>query len=101
MKLLFFYLTLKSANWAYTAQGDDELSFEEGDVIYVSDQSSEWWRATCKGKSGLVPGNYLIESDGNSSQIDFPLQEAAKRGNLEWVSPRSFKPSRCRDSKFK
>ena len=89
---MIFYLTLKSANWAYTAQGDDELSFEEGDVIYVSDQSSEWWRATCKGKSGLVPGNYLIESDGNSSQIDFPLQEAAKRGNLEWVSPKFFTP---------
>lgn len=74
------------ANWAYSAQGDDELSFDEGDLIYISDQATEWWRGTCKGKSGLVPGNYLLESDGTSSQVDFPLQEAAKRGNLEWVN---------------
>ena len=73
------------ATWAYVAQGEDELSFEEGDLLYVADQSQEWWRATCKGKTGLVPGNYLLESDGTSSQVDFPLQEAAKRGNLEWV----------------
>ena len=73
------------ATWAYEAQGDDELFFE-GDLIFVSDQSQEWWRATCKGKPGLVPGNYLAsEEAGNSNQIDFPLQEAAKRGNLDWV----------------
>ena len=62
----------------------DELTFEEGDVIYVSDQSDAgWWKATIKGKAGLVPSNYL-ESE-KSEAIDNPLHEAAKRGNIAFL----------------
>nr|CAB3264593.1 osteoclast-stimulating factor 1-like [Phallusia mammillata] len=69
------------AMWSYTSQQPDELSFEEGDRIYISDQSeSGWWKATVKGKAGLVPSNYVAEDIADS--IDFPLHEAAKRGNI-------------------
>lgn len=72
------------AMWAYTAQQSDELSFEEGDRLYISDQSeSGWWKATVKGKSGLVPSNYVAEDIADS--IDFPLHEAAKRGNISFL----------------
>lgn len=48
------------ALYNYTAQQPDEISFEEGDIIYVSDNGAEggWWRATCNGKTGLIPNNY-------------------------------------------
>jgi hypothetical protein len=79
------------AHWGYEGAADDELSFEEGDLVYISEQhDGGWWRGTCKGKSGLVPSNYLVadedvENGGSNGQIDFPLHEGAKRGNLEWV----------------
>ncbi|XP_076808542.1 osteoclast-stimulating factor 1-like [Clavelina lepadiformis] len=72
------------AMWAYTAQHVDELTFEEGDRIYITDQSeSGWWKATVKGKAGLVPSNYVAEDIADA--IDFPLHEAAKRGNLSFL----------------
>lgn len=72
------------ALYSYTAQQSDELSFAEGDSVYVSDQSETgWWRATIKGKSGLVPSNYVAEDI--SKTIDFPMHEAAKRGNLPFM----------------
>lgn len=72
------------ALYPYVAQQPDELSIEEGDVIYVTDQSDcNWWKATCKGKGGLVPSNYM--SEDNAGMIDFPLHEAAKRGNMDYL----------------
>ena len=39
----------------------DELSFEEGDTLYIVDKSDpSWWKAVRKdGKEGLVPSNYF------------------------------------------
>jgi len=39
---------------------EDELSFEEGDILYlVDDQSNkDWWKARCGLKCGLIPANY-------------------------------------------
>lgn len=36
----------------------DELSFEEGDLLYVKEMTGDWWKATCGGKNGLIPSNY-------------------------------------------
>eukprot|EP00041_Stephanoeca_diplocostata_P013368 m.234193 g.234193 ORF g.234193 m.234193 type:complete len:305 (+) comp19312_c0_seq22:66-980(+) len=72
------------ALYNYTAVKDDEISFEEGDMIYVSAKGDDgWWKATVNGKAGLIPGNY-VEADGGES-IAFPLHEAAKRGNLPFL----------------
>uniref|UniRef100_A0A915K9Q8 Osteoclast-stimulating factor 1 n=1 Tax=Romanomermis culicivorax TaxID=13658 RepID=A0A915K9Q8_ROMCU len=68
------------ALYNYTAGQPDELSFNEGDLLYISDatDSSGWWTGRCNGKSGLIPSNYVTE---NTECINFPLHEAAKRGN--------------------
>ncbi|XP_068616835.1 osteoclast-stimulating factor 1 [Brachionichthys hirsutus] len=61
----------------------DELSFEEGDCLYITDTSDKhWWKGTCKGRTGLIPSNYVAEG---AESIDNPMHEAAKRGNLCWL----------------
>ncbi|KAI9310829.1 hypothetical protein BX666DRAFT_2003015 [Dichotomocladium elegans] len=51
------------AQWAYDAQGDGDLSFEQDDTIIVEDDSNpDWWFGTHKatGKSGYFPKSYVI-----------------------------------------
>ena len=37
----------------------DELTFDEGDTLYILDMAdSGWWKAKCSGKTGLIPSNY-------------------------------------------
>ncbi len=37
----------------------DELSFDEGDLLYILDMSNpDWWKAKCSGNTGLIPSNY-------------------------------------------
>lgn len=48
------------ASFKYVASQSDELSFEEGDTLYIIDMSDPngWWKAKCNGKTGLIPSNY-------------------------------------------
>ncbi|XP_070543400.1 osteoclast-stimulating factor 1-like [Ptychodera flava] len=72
------------AMYKYDAQQADELSFDEGDMLYVLDMSnSDWWKAKCGGRTGLIPSNYVEES---AEAVDNPLHEAAKRGNLSFMN---------------
>merc|ERR1719483_1261912 len=49
-----------TALFQYTAQYEDELSFEAGDVILVTAKEEEaWWRGEVGGKSGVFPSNYV------------------------------------------
>ena len=49
-----------SAIYTYVAQYEDELSFEEGDVITVlSKDEADWWKGELNGKSGVFPSNYV------------------------------------------
>uniref|UniRef100_A0A8C1MAZ2 Osteoclast-stimulating factor 1 n=1 Tax=Cyprinus carpio TaxID=7962 RepID=A0A8C1MAZ2_CYPCA len=43
---------------------------------------SNWWKGTCRGRTGLIPSNYVAEQ---AESIDNPMHEAAKRGNLSWL----------------
>jgi hypothetical protein len=38
----------------------DELSFQEGDLLYVIDEVTDpnWWKARCGNQIGLIPSNY-------------------------------------------
>jgi len=51
--------------YAYEAQGNDELTIVEGDILYVHEKDeSGWWDGEfVSGKKGrgLIPGNYLVE----------------------------------------
>ncbi|XP_069181026.1 uncharacterized protein [Procambarus clarkii] len=53
------------AKFAFVATIDQALSFNRGDVILIHDTSgnSGWWKATHKGRSGLVPREYLKKKD--------------------------------------
>jgi len=38
---------------------NDELSFDEGDLLYILDMSNaDWWKAKCGDATGLIPSNY-------------------------------------------
>eukprot|EP00842_Homolaphlyctis_polyrhiza_P003797 jgi/Hompol1/4418/HPOL_001739-RA len=61
------------AMFAYAPQNPDELGFEEGDILYVlnKDDVGCCWSEVAIGE--------------NTAQIDNPLHEASKRGNLSFV----------------
>ncbi|XP_045156525.1 osteoclast-stimulating factor 1-like [Mercenaria mercenaria] len=70
--------------YKYDAQQADELSFDEGELLYITDMSNtDWWRARCGKRSGLIPSNYVGE---NTETIDCPMHEAAKRGNVSFLN---------------
>ncbi|XP_046399169.1 osteoclast-stimulating factor 1-like [Ischnura elegans] len=72
------------ALYSYTAQQPDELTFQEGDVMYVYDQVTDanWWKARCDDKTGLIPSNYV---ENHVQEIELPMHEAARRGNLSFI----------------
>lgn len=72
------------ALYKYTAQREDELSFEEGELLYVYDKDIEpnWWKAKCGNREGLVPANYV---EKQAEEIELPLHDAARRGNIAFL----------------
>ncbi|KAI3654135.1 hypothetical protein MP228_000854 [Amoeboaphelidium protococcarum] len=75
----------------YKAQKPDELNVDEGDIVCIIESgyksggggNSLGHRVKCRvnNKEGYVPADILAES----SEIDHPLHEAAKRGNVEFI----------------
>jgi chromosome segregation ATPase len=67
----------------FTSDNTEELSFEKGDVITVTDQSdTSWWIGTLNGKSGYVPSTYLkqaAEQKTHGSSDSGELQELKKQ----------------------
>ena len=64
------FLSICTALYDYTPQGDGELEIKEGDLIYVLEKSEEdeWWKAKKRAPSedeeepvGLIPNNYVEE----------------------------------------
>ncbi|XP_075264426.1 intersectin-1-like isoform X3 [Convolutriloba macropyga] len=48
------------AQYAFTAEREDELSFSVGDVIsIVSRDDADWWRGELNGRLGLFPANFV------------------------------------------
>jgi ankyrin repeat protein len=77
------HVEVVKAIYPYAAQNVDELSFEEGDTLYIIEKQDDgWWRAKCGKKEGLIPSNYI---ESSTESIDNPLHEAAKRGNLPFL----------------
>lgn len=68
--LIFMHLTdvtgascdlLPQALYSYTALHSDELTFQEGELLELTEKvdGGSWWRATYKGQTGLAPANYI------------------------------------------
>jgi hypothetical protein len=63
---------------AFEAMMATDLAFQQGDVIWVTNQKDPgWWEGTLNGKSGVFPANYVaIEGVGpavESVSIDIPM----------------------------
>ncbi|GFG37512.1 hypothetical protein Cfor_12389, partial [Coptotermes formosanus] len=89
----------------------DELSFQEGDLLYVFDEVTDpnWWKARCGNQIGLIPSNYdvncpsperfftntklaygtcrcvTVPVESQMEEVEQPLHEAARRGNLDFM----------------
>ncbi|XP_051567875.1 abl interactor 2-like isoform X23 [Myxocyprinus asiaticus] len=54
------YLEKVVAIYDYTRDKDDELSFQEGAIIYVIKKNDDgWFEGVMSGTTGLFPGNYV------------------------------------------
>ncbi|XP_014210319.1 osteoclast-stimulating factor 1 [Copidosoma floridanum] len=67
----------------YTAEHSDELSFEEGDLLYIQDSvqsnaSCKKVQATCGNRTGWIPMSAVEEQ---VTEVVLPLHDAARRGN--------------------
>lgn len=48
------------AIYDYSADKDDELTFQENSVIYVTSKNDDgWFEGIMNGAIGLFPGNYV------------------------------------------
>lgn len=78
------HVKVVQALYTYTAQNPEELSFEEGDVLYITEENdSGWWKGKCAMKSGLIPSNYVEE---HTEMVQYPMHEAARRGNFQFLT---------------
>ncbi|XP_032807405.1 abl interactor 1 isoform X3 [Petromyzon marinus] len=54
------YLEKVVAVYDYNKDKEDELSFQEGSIIYVIKKNDDgWYEGTMNGQTGLFPGNYV------------------------------------------
>ena len=55
-----FFSLLVVAIYDYTKDKEDELSFQEGAIIYVIKKNDDgWYEGVMNGVTGLFPGNYV------------------------------------------
>ncbi|ESN98995.1 hypothetical protein HELRODRAFT_67445, partial [Helobdella robusta] len=58
------------AMYNYQGQADDDLSFEEGNVINLIEKTnSDWWKGELNGAVGIFPANYvaIISNSGKNA----------------------------------
>lgn len=54
------YIEKVVAIYSYKQDKEDELTFDEGAVIYVVKKNDDgWWEGVMDGQTGLFPGNYV------------------------------------------
>jgi Rho guanine nucleotide exchange factor 7 len=60
------YANTVKAQYSFRASNNDELCFEKGDVITVTQKDVEghWWEGTLNGRTGWFPSNYVESYKG-------------------------------------
>eukprot|EP00126_Sphaerothecum_destruens_P006324 Sdes_comp19309_c0_seq1m10427 len=62
------------ALYQFEAKEEGELSFEEGDVLHVIDDSHpDWWKGEFRGRVGLFPSNFVQSSSKDAKKPSQPL----------------------------
>ncbi|RXG57450.1 Osteoclast-stimulating factor 1 [Armadillidium vulgare] len=70
------------ALYSYKSTKPNELSFEEGDLLYVLDQSdANWWLARQDKSEGLIPSSFVSKDN-----VRMPIIDAARRNNLNLLN---------------
>lgn len=60
LTVFLFFLLSVVAIYDYTQDKEDELSFQEGAIIYVIKKNDDgWYEGVMSGTTGLFPGNYV------------------------------------------
>lgn len=73
LTVFLFFLLLVVAIYDYTQDKEDELSFQEGAIIYVIKKNDDgWYEGVMSGTTGLFPGNY-VESIMHYTEWACPL----------------------------
>uniref|UniRef100_A0A8C6JCB0 Uncharacterized protein n=1 Tax=Melopsittacus undulatus TaxID=13146 RepID=A0A8C6JCB0_MELUD len=69
-KFAFVMLCQVIGMYDYTAQNDDELAFNKGQIINVlNKEDPDWWKGEVNGQVGLFPSNYVkLTTDMDPSQ---------------------------------
>lgn len=53
-------LPIQKAKFEFIASGDDELSVQVGEIIFIDSEAPGWYSGTnSRGQSGLFPANYV------------------------------------------
>ena len=79
------------ALFSYTAAYEDELSFNQGDVLLVTGLTSieeGWFQAEKDGKTGIVPGNYLEFISDQATNAD---PKTVDNGAVAPAAPKAFR----------
>ena len=81
-------LMMVKANYNFTAESENEMSLNKGDIIKVTKHIDEgWWVGVCNGKSGMFPSNYVsvIEYKNRNSEkmeaLDLKLKSTSESSN--------------------
>lgn len=78
------------AIYDYTQDKEDELSFQEGAIIYVIKKNDDgWYEGVMNGTTGLFPGNYVESimhyTEWGMNQCDQHWSEHADSRYSRWI----------------
>ena len=66
------------ALYTYESPEAGDLTFDEGDVVMVTEREGEWWRGCIGDRAGVFPSNYVrpvepeVESSTSTHSYKYP-----------------------------
>jgi Variant SH3 domain/UBA/TS-N domain len=79
------------ALWGFEARGPEELSFQQGDIITVTEPiAGDWWKGQLRDRVGAFPSNYVEEiSEDRLEEVykerELQEEQRKRREMMEWM----------------